>query len=333
MANSTGENLIGEKLGNYRLERLLGRGRMGVVYLAQDEALLRSTAVKVLSWAVSDAVGQNPEAWFISEARNAARINPPPVVQIYGVARHGPHCYIAMEYVDGSSADCWIRRKGVFSLERATELLIHVADALQAAHEANVIHRDVKPENLLLRSDGRAKLGDFGMAVDITRSGGAAAVRAGTPYYTAPEIWRGSVASIASDIYALGATYYYLLTGCPPFQARELADLVAAHLNAPIPALPPIHTSVPPVCQAILNRCLAKLPNHRYANAQALALEARALLTQLTDPIPPPSSAISVPISAPPPTQAKASTNSWPASDWRSYFGCVRDPFINQPGE
>src|SRR5512145_3429257 len=141
------DSLVGAKLGNYRLERRLGRGRMGVVYLARDEALLRPTAVKILSWAMPESQGQDPEAWFIAEARNVARVNHPHVVQIYGVARHGNHCYIAMEYVDGATADAWVARNGPFSVERATELLIQTSSALQAAHEAGIVHRDIKPEN------------------------------------------------------------------------------------------------------------------------------------------------------------------------------------------
>src|ERR1041384_6334324 len=110
-------NLAGAKLGNYRLLRILGRGNMGVVYLATDEALLRPTAVKVLTWS---PVEHDPEAWFLAEARSVARLNHPSVIQIYSVAKHGPYCYIAMEYVDGVSADVMVSREGRFSAERAT---------------------------------------------------------------------------------------------------------------------------------------------------------------------------------------------------------------------
>ena len=101
-------NLAGIKLGNYRLHKIIGRGNMGVVYLATDEALLRPTAVKVLTWSPTE---HDPEAWFLAEARSVAKLNHPSVIQIYSVARHGPHCYIAMEYVEGVSADVMITRK------------------------------------------------------------------------------------------------------------------------------------------------------------------------------------------------------------------------------
>ncbi|HET9931024.1 MAG TPA: serine/threonine-protein kinase, partial [Polyangiaceae bacterium] len=194
-------NLIGTKLGNYRLERLLGRGRMGVVYLARDEALLRPTAVKILSWSLPEQHGLNPEDWFLAEARNVARINHPHVIQIYGVAKHAQHCYIAMEYVAGAAADAWVSETGPFSPLRATEILLQAANALQAAHDADVVHRDVKPGNLLITADGTAKLGDFGMALTVTGDARFEATRAGTPYYTAPEIWRGQSATRSTDIY------------------------------------------------------------------------------------------------------------------------------------
>jgi serine/threonine protein kinase len=284
------DNLVGSKLGNYRLERLLGRGRMGVVYLARDEALLRPTAVKILSWTLPEQAGQNPEAWFLAEARNVARVNHPHVVQIYGVARHGTYCYIAMEYVEGASADVWIERQGPYLPEQATEILIQTAGALQAAHDANVVHRDIKPENLLVGRDGKAKLGDFGMAHHAANNRSADANRAGTPHYTAPEIWRGEAASPASDIYALGATYYYLLTGRPPYAANDLTELIAAHLNAPVPDLRAVNARVPQACQELLSRCMAKSKQHRIPSAQALGFEARAVLRNLASVPPGPRS-------------------------------------------
>ena len=141
-------HLAGLKLGNYRLRRVLGRGNMGVVYLATDEALLRPTAVKVLTWSPAE---HDPEAWFLAEARNVARLNHPSVVQIYSVARHGPYCYIAMEYIEGVAADALVQSDGPFSAERATEVILQLAAALELAHASGIIHRDVKPGNILIR--------------------------------------------------------------------------------------------------------------------------------------------------------------------------------------
>src|SRR5512145_2477533 len=255
--------LAGLKLGNYRLERLIGRGRMGVVYLANDEALLRPTAIKILSWRAADAQGQDPVKWFLGEARMVARINHPRVVQIYGAARQGDHCYIAMEYVVGRSAEA-IVGEGPLSAELATDILLQAAAALHAAHGSGIVHRDVKPANLLVGKDGVTKLGDFGMALgSADLAVGNAHIRVGTPYYTAPEIWTGAKASAASDIYSLGATYYHLLTGRPPYPGPSVADVEQAHLRAPIPDPRALVPSLPPSCAALLARALAKDPAER----------------------------------------------------------------------
>ncbi len=276
-------SLIGSKLGNYRIEKLLGRGRMGMVFLARDEALLRHVAVKVLAWSLADAKNQDPEAWLLSEARNIARVSHPAVIQVHGVAKHGAHAYIAMEYVDGVSAEQVLKEKGPFEPGLATEILLQIAGALQAAHEGGVIHRDVKPANILIRGDGTAKLGDFGMA--IHRRGPSAAAtghpQVGTPLYTAPEIWGGAEATPATDLYALGATYHHLLTGHPPFEAEDLPSLIQAHLHQRPPRLAWIASRLPEGCAQLVERCLAKSPAERVASAQALAWMARGALRSL----------------------------------------------------
>ena len=275
-------NLAGVKLGNYRLERLVGRGRMGAVYLAQDEALLRPTAIKILSWTVAEAHGQDPVQWFLSEARLVARINHPRVVQIYGAARQGSHCYIAMEYVAGQSAEAIVAEHGAMAPETATDVLLQAASALHAAHRSGVVHRDVKPANLLIGAGGSTKLGDFGMALGSAElRTGNAHLRVGTPYYTAPEIWRGETATPASDIYSLGATFFQLLTGRPPFPGQDLAAVQQAHLRAPIPDPRELSPRLPASCAALVKRTLAKAPRERHGSAQELLWEGRRVLQDL----------------------------------------------------
>ncbi len=316
--------LAGVKLGNYRLERLVGRGRMGVVYVAKDEALLRPTAIKVLSWSVAEARGQDPVQWFLSEARVVARINHPRVVQIYGAARHGDYCYIAMEYVPGESAEAMVARGEPMSPELATDILIQVASALHAAHLAGVVHRDVKPANLLVGAGGATKLGDFGMALGPAdaRSGNAR-LRVGTPYYTAPEIWRGEPATAASDIYSLGATYYHLLTASPPYPGNDIAAVEQAHLRAAVPDVRARAPSLPAACDALIQRALAKAPRDRHASAQELLFEARRVLQDLTSL---PSSASSVRTAPREPEPGRASLP--PANgSLAEVLGFVRQPF------
>ncbi|MFO0580883.1 MAG: protein kinase [Anaeromyxobacter sp.] len=282
--------ISGQRLGNYRLERVLGRGRMGVVYLARDEALLRPTAVKVLSWSPVDAQGLDPVQWFLAEARLVARINHPRVVQVYGAGRQGPLCYIAMEYVAGPSAEAAAAR-GPMRPDLATDVLAQAAAALQAAHGCGVVHRDVKPANLLLGPDGVTKLGDFGLAVGPDAMLGNAHVRVGTPYYTAPEIWRGEPATPATDLYALGATYYQLLTGRPPYPGADPSAVERGHLHLPVPDPREVVPDLPPACAAVVVRALAKAPRGRHASAQVLAWDARRVLQELAASAPPGGSA------------------------------------------
>ena len=273
--------LVGLKLGNYRLERLLGHGRMGVVYLAQDVALLRPTAIKVLSWSAADAQGQDPLRWFLAEARLVARINHPRVVQVYGAARHGDFTIIAMEYVAGQSAEALVAGGVPMPPDQATDVLVQVASALDAAHRSGVVHRDVKPANLLVGQDGVVKLGDFGMALGEEIGAGTARLRVGTPYYTAPEVWRGDPATPASDLYSLGATYHQLLTGVPPFPGADQAAVERAHLAEPPPDPRRLVPGLPASCAALVARSLAKAPRDRHPSAQLLLWEGRRVLQEL----------------------------------------------------
>ena len=312
-------NLAGVKLGNYRLRRVLGRGNMGVVYLATDEALLRPTAVKVLTWSPAE---HDPEAWFLAEARSVAKLNHPSVVQIYSVARHGPYCYIAMEYVEGVSAEVMVTREGPFSAERATEVILQLAAALELAHTSGIIHRDVKPGNILINADGTAKLGDFGMAVSALRAT-ESKLRAGTPHYFAPEIWRGEPASISTDLYALGATYYYLLTGRPPLDGATIAGLSVAHQRQEVVAPPELAANVAAACMRVVRRCLAKSPAERYESARAVAWETRGVLRELESPwVPPPSEPTRTRADSSPPSTALGAANP----EWRNR-GFQFEPF------
>jgi type II secretory pathway predicted ATPase ExeA len=324
--------LVGVKLGNYRLERVIGRGRMGVVYLANDEALLRPTAIKILSWRMADAQGQDPLQWFLAEARLVARINHPRVVQIYGAAKHGDHCYIAMEYVEGSSAEAMIAQRARIGPEVATDILLQAAAALEAAHRSGVIHRDVKPANLLIRDGGVTKLGDFGMALGSAElRTGTAHLRVGTPFYTAPEIWSGGAATPASDIYSLGATYFHLLTGRPPYPGPDVAAVEQGHLRSPVPDPCELVPALPASCAALVARALAKAPRERHASAQILLWEGRRVMQEIVAAGATPSTASPRGAHVSPPAAPEQPAPSLPraAGPLADVLGFLHRPFVD----
>jgi type II secretory pathway predicted ATPase ExeA len=243
--------------------------------------MLRPTAIKVLSWAFLESRGNRPESWFLAEARSVARINHPAVVQVYSAAKHGAYCYIAMEYVEGVAGDAMVARKGPLLPADATQAVLQIAGALDLAHASNIIHRDVKPANILLKADGTAKLGDFGMALHSASAEPNSRSPMGTPFYMSPEIWQGSPATHLTDIYALGATYFHLLAGHPPFESNDLQALIELHLRGPIPDLGLRDPIVGDSCAAIIRRCMAKSPVDRYQSAQELGWDLRGVLRRL----------------------------------------------------
>lgn len=272
----------GKKLGNYVLRERLGAGQTGEVYLAWDEALCRDTAVKILNWKLQSRRSINPVDWFLNEARQIARVNHPNVVQIFSAAKHWGIFYIAMEYVDGESVAQKIKREGKFSPILATELLVSVSSGLYAAHSKNIIHRDLKSANLLLNQNDQVKIGDFGMAIDLNVKASKLSARVGTPYCIATELWSGGQASIASDLYSLGATYYQMLTGEHPYRGQDIEMLRELHMFATPPDPSLRVPGLPQKCGEIIRCCLAKSPHNRYQSAQEINWAARGVLRILS---------------------------------------------------
>jgi type II secretory pathway predicted ATPase ExeA len=216
----------------------------------------------------------------------------------------------------------------------ATDIVLQAAAALHAAHRSGIIHRDVKPANLLVGAGGVTKLGDFGMALGSAElSAGNAHVRVGTPYYTAPEIWTGGAATPASDVYSLGATYFHLLTGKPPFPGSDVAAVEQAHLRVPAPDPRRFVPTLPASCAALVARALAKDPKDRQGSAMVLLWEARRVLQDLAagapSPLTPvahadPELGISLP---PPPEDLRGPPPSAPQALRR--LGFARRPFFD----
>ena len=257
--------------GRYEVEREIGRGGMAVVYLAKDLKLDRPVVIKVLQSGLSHHAPAR--ARFLGEARVAARLSHPNVVRVFTVEEHGDLAFFVMEYVDGGTVREAVRREGPLAPYRAAEILREVAWALGYAHGHGVVHRDVKPDNIMLdRSTGRSLIGDFGIAlVDQRHELTAEGMAVGTADYVSPEQAGGRDVDARSDIYSLGATAFFMLTGRPPFVAPDDGKILMMHRSEPAPPVALIRPDIPGQLARIIDRCLEKEPEERYSHSQSVA--------------------------------------------------------------
>jgi serine/threonine-protein kinase len=276
--------------GRYRVERTLGGGGMAVVLLARDGELDRPVAIKVLA----EHLARDPSfrKRFLREARLAAGLAHPNVVQVFDAGEDGGRPYIVMECVDGETLAEVLARRGRLPPDEAVVLALQACAGLQHAHEAGLVHRDVKPRNLLLRSDGTLKLVDFGIAraAEETRLTQAGTVL-GTAAYLSPEQAAGEEVTAAADVYSLGAVLYELLTGRTPYTFETLAELAHRQSTEPIEPMGELARGVPAALEDVVMRCLARNPSYRPASAAELADQLRAALpgerdTAATKPLP-----------------------------------------------
>ncbi len=275
----SGDPRVGTSLGKYRLTGKLGQGGMGVVYEAEDTTLERKVAIKVLT----EKMSNDPELRmrFQKEARAAARLNHPHVLTVHDVGHEGDTDYYVMELVQGMSAQQVLDTKGPFPWRAATRIASEVCRALVAAHAASLVHRDIKPANIMLALDGSAKLADFGLAkaigpslASVTGSG----TILGTPLYMSPEQCRAERADEKSDLYSLGATYYALLCGRPPYPEHLPVQIMFAHCSSPVPDPREADAHIPDRTAGIVRRAMAKRPSERYPSAQAMLNELQEAL-------------------------------------------------------
>lgn len=250
-------------VGTYSIVRVLGEGGMGRVLLGRDEGLSREVAIKVM---LPDlARDQEMSARFLREARAMARISSPHVVTVFQVGEHDGAPFLVMELLVGEDLGARLKREGRVSLDDAVRFVRDTMHGLDAAARAGLIHRDVKPANLFV-ADGRVKLTDFGLArpldgsADLTQAG----LVVGTPHYLAPEIAKGAPPSVQSDLYALGATFFELLAGRPPYPGKSAMEVLSAHITSSVPDVGAV-VSVPPPIAALVTRLLAKDPRDRFA--------------------------------------------------------------------
>jgi serine/threonine protein kinase len=272
--------------GRYTVERVLGRGGMATVYLAHDRELERDVAVKVLNGGLDE--GGDAGGRFRREALTVARLSHPHVVAVFDAGEEDGAPFIVMEYVEGDGFDA-ILRDAPLGPDRALELALQACDGLGYAHRQGVVHRDVKPANLLLRSDGVLKVSDFGIAhtadgTQLTQVG----TILGTTAYLAPEQARGEAVGPQADVFSLGVVLYEALTGSPPWRVESLAQ-VASVGERPPPPVRSITPTVPREVEAAVMRSLSREPRGRPADASVLAAELRPGANHETVRIDPPT--------------------------------------------
>ncbi|MFD4599787.1 serine/threonine-protein kinase [Streptomyces sp. NPDC058464] len=273
----------------YVLGRLLGTGGMGQVWEAQDETLGRRVAVKVLAAPAADATAAER---FIREARAAARLSHPGIVAVFDVGQESDgRLFMVMELVEGRSLDELLREHGPLPAERVAGIGARTAHALAAAHAAGVIHRDVKPANLLLAADsGTVKVADFGIAVladDTATALTSTSALIGTVPYIAPERALGRPATPASDLYALGCVLYEALAGHPPFRADNVARTLFQHCYQPPEPITDVNPETDPQLAEVVHALLAKDPADRPADAEHTAALLARCASQRTSPTEP----------------------------------------------
>jgi len=279
--------------GRYRLDERIAGGGMGDVWRGTDEVLGRTVAVKILLPALLDEPGFAER--FRGEARTMATINHPGVVDVYDYGSDQQLAFLVMEYVEGDALSRTLSRVGRLTPARTMALVAQAADALQAAHANGIVHRDVKPGNLLVRPNGTLVLTDFGIARSalvgqLTVAGSVL----GTASYISPEQASGAVATAASDVYALGVVAYQCLSGHRPFDGATPIEIAMKHVRD---APRPLPADIPPGVRAIVDRALAKDPAARWPTAAAMAAVARQSASSLTTQVQQPAVSGAIPIS------------------------------------
>ncbi len=277
----------GSSISGYKILGKLGAGAMATVYKAKQVSLDRMVAIKKLP----EKFSQNPQfiERFFAEGRAAASMNHPNIVQAFDVGNEGDLYYFVMEYVDGRTVHEDIVEHKRFDEKLAVEIIIQVAEALEHAHKTGLIHRDVKPKNIMITKEGVVKLADMGLARAITdvEAAEAEAGRAfGTPYYISPEQIRGEKdIGPPADIYSLGTTLYHMVTGAVPFEGKSPSAVMHKHLKSEL--VPPDHVN--PKLSAgiseVIEMMMAKKVRHRYQNCTDLLVDLRALKDGEVPPI------------------------------------------------
>ncbi len=284
--SSTGTDaIIGKVIDGCRVQRKLGQGGMGVVYLAVHETLKQEFVLKILNPALTGS--EDTIERFFREAQACAQLNHPGIVAIQNVGQDGDYFFIRMEYVEGVTLEDLVKEKGQLDWRQATQLMLETVDALSHAHQKGMIHRDIKPENIMFTSANQVKVMDFGLAKHVHSSAKVSVTGqiVGTPFFMSPEQAGGKPTDARSDIYSVGVTLYYLMTGVKPFNGKNLQEIFLKHFFY-APESPKIYNeSLPDSLCEVVKRCLKKKKKERYQSAKALAHDLQQVLSRPDAPL------------------------------------------------
>jgi serine/threonine-protein kinase len=265
------------QLGRYEVLGELGQGAMGIVYKAKDPLIDRIVAIKTINLGLALEEKEEFEGRFYQEAKAAGRLNHPNIVTIYDVGKSGDVAYIAMEFLQGRELRDIMNDSGLLPIDQVLDIVAQVAQGLAYAHEHEIVHRDVKPSNIMVVRDGHAKITDFGiarMASSAVRT--QTGMVLGSPKYMSPEQVMGKTIDQRSDIFSLGVMLHEMLTGQAPFNGENINAIMYQTLNA-APALPStLNPAVPEMVNFIVAKALAKKLDDRYQNAKDFAADLRA---------------------------------------------------------
>ena len=270
----------GSKINDrYQIIKTLGEGGMANVYLAHDTILDRNVAVKVLRGDLAD--DEKFVRRFQRDAIAASSLSHPNIVEMYDVGEDDGQYYIVMEYVDGMTLKQVLKKRGHLSVTEVVDIMLQVTDGMAHAHDAYIIHRDIKPQNIMILSNGMIKITDFGVATalnstQLTQTNSVM----GTVHYLPPEQANGKGSTIRSDIYSMGIMMYELLTGLVPYKGDNAVEIALKHLKEPLPSVRKFNSSIPQSIENVIIKATAKNPKNRYTDARAMHEDLKTALDE-----------------------------------------------------